>query len=52
MLLAEIARGGRHDRALVDHDRASLPQRLPHIIFTNELRGRGGLLDEDRGRHG
>ena len=45
MLLAEIARGGRYDRAFVNRNRASSHQCLPYIILTNELCGRGVLLD-------
>jgi len=38
MLLAEIARGRCHDCLLTDYNFAVLLERLPHVIFTDEIR--------------
>lgn len=45
MLLPEIPRGGRHDRALADYDFAALSQRLTHVVFAHEV---GGFFDSLR----
>jgi hypothetical protein len=37
VLLPEIARGGSNNRAIADDDFASLPERLPDVVFADKV---------------